>query len=76
MRPLRRDDYLAVSSTNMHDIYSNTQLRTIYIDINIVDMDKGKAKYFSLLFIEHQYNAYYIIDRNLKFSTHTANILI
>ena len=27
MRPLRRDDYLAVSSINMHVIYSNTHLR-------------------------------------------------
>ena len=43
MRPLRRDDYLAVSSINMHGIYSNTQLRTIYIDIKIVDIDTGKA---------------------------------
>ena len=43
MPPLRRDDYLAVSSTNMHDIYSNTQIKNIYIDINIVDIDKGKA---------------------------------
>ena len=41
--PLRRDDYLAVSSINIHNIYSNTQLGTIYIDINIVDADKGKA---------------------------------
>ena len=36
------DDYLAVSSISMHGIYSNTQLRTIYIDINIVEIDKGK----------------------------------
>ena len=43
MRPLRRDDYLAVSSINMIGMYSNTQLRTVYIDINIVDIDKGKA---------------------------------
>ena len=43
MRPLRRDYYLAVSSINMIGMYSNTQLRTIYIDINIVDIDKGKA---------------------------------
>ena len=43
MRPLRRDDYLAVSSIDMIGMYSNTQLRTIYIDINIIDIDKGKA---------------------------------
>ena len=43
MRPLRKDDYLAVSSIKMHGIYSNTQLRTIYIDINIVDTGEGKA---------------------------------
>ena len=43
MRPLRRDDYLAVSSTNMIGMYSNTQLRTIYIDINIIDIYKGKT---------------------------------
>ena len=43
MRPLRRDYYLVVSSINMIGMYSNTQLRTIYIDINIVDIDKGKA---------------------------------
>ena len=39
---LRRDDYLAVSSIDMQGIYLNTQLRTIYIDINIVEIDKGK----------------------------------
>ena len=43
MRHLRRDYYLAVSSINTIGMYSNTQLRTIYIDINIVDIDKGKA---------------------------------
>ena len=42
-RNMRRDDYLAVSSINMIGMYSNTQLRTIYIDIHIVDIDKGKA---------------------------------
>ena len=40
--PLRRDDYLGVSSIDMHGIYLNTQLRTIYIDINIVEIDKGE----------------------------------
>ena len=34
-----RDDYLAVSSTNIHDIYSNTQIRIIYIDISIIEID-------------------------------------
>ena len=45
LRHLRGDDYLAVSSNNMIGMYSNTQLRTIYIDINVVDIDKGKAMY-------------------------------
>ena len=27
----------------MHGIYLNTQLKTIYIDINIVEIDKGKT---------------------------------
>ena len=40
--PLRRDDYLAVSIINMIGIYLNTQLRTIYININIVEIDKEK----------------------------------
>ena len=43
MRPLRKDDYLAVGSVIMSGMYLNTQSRTIYIDINIVDIDKGKA---------------------------------
>ena len=43
MRPLRRDDYLAVSSIDMIGMHSNTQLRTIYININIIDIDKGKT---------------------------------
>ena len=41
MVSLRRDDSLAVSSDNMHDIYLNTQLRTLYIDINIVEVYAG-----------------------------------
>ena len=36
---LSRDYYLAVSSTNIHDTYLNTQLRSIYIDISIVEID-------------------------------------
>ena len=52
----------------MIGMYSNTQLRTIYIDINIVDIEKGKAimmklrirkMHFSLLFFEHGYLIYY-----------------
>ena len=39
MLSLMRDDYLAVSNTNIHDIYLNTQLRSIYIDISIVEID-------------------------------------
>ena len=30
---------MAVSSTNIHDTYFNTQLRSIYIDISIVEID-------------------------------------
>ena len=41
MLPLRRDDFLAVGSVNIHDIYLNTQLRTIYIDISIVEIYAG-----------------------------------
>ena len=41
MLSLRRDDSLAVSSGNIHDIYLNTQLRTLYIDINIVEVYVG-----------------------------------
>ena len=40
--PLRRDDYLAVSCIGMHGIYFNTQSKTIYIDINFVEIHKGK----------------------------------
>ena len=38
---LRRDDFLAVGSVNVQDIYLNTQLRTLYIDINIVKIYAG-----------------------------------
>ena len=40
--PLKWDCYLAVSSINLHNIYLNTQLRTIYINIDIIKKDKGK----------------------------------
>ena len=69
MLSLRRDYYLAVSSTNIHYSYSNTQLRPIYIDISIVEinicMDRNVTKpriqkmHFSLLFFEHHCLAYY-----------------
>ena len=36
---LRRDDYLAISSINIHYIYQNTQLRPIYIDVSIVEIE-------------------------------------
>ena len=36
--PLRMDGNLAVSSINIHDIYLNTQLKNLYIDINIVEI--------------------------------------
>ena len=38
---LRRDNFLAVSSVNIHDIYLNIQLRTLYIDMNIVKIYAG-----------------------------------
>ena len=41
MLPLGRDDYLVVGSINIHDIYLDTQLRTIYSDINIVEIYPG-----------------------------------
>ena len=59
MLPLERNTYLAVASINMHNIYLDTQLRTIYIDIRIVKIDKGKdmgrsqeykKMHFSLIF--------------------------
>ena len=42
MLPLERNNYLAVASIDMHDIHLNTQIRTIYIDISIVKVNKGK----------------------------------
>ena len=39
---MRKRDYLAVTSIGMHGIYLDTQLSNIYIDINIVEIDKGK----------------------------------
>ena len=41
MLPLGTNKYVAVCSINMHDIYLNTQLITIFIDIGIVNIDKG-----------------------------------
>ena len=38
---LRRDNFLAVSSVNIHDIYLNTQLRTLYTEIDIVKIYAG-----------------------------------
>ena len=35
---LRRDSYVA----GVHDICLHTQLITVYIDINIVEIDEGK----------------------------------
>ena len=68
MPPLRRDDYLAVSIIYMHGIYLDTQLRTIYMYINFVEIDEGKdmivmklrirKMLFSLLLFEHQYLTY------------------
>ena len=40
----RRDDCLVGSSINIHDIHLNTQITTIYIDINIVEIDAGTNK--------------------------------
>ena len=39
--PLGSNNYFAVCSINMHDIYLNTQLITIFSDISIVKIDKG-----------------------------------
>ena len=39
--PLKRDDSLAVNSVNIHDIHLNTQLRTLYIDMSIVEIYAG-----------------------------------
>ena len=39
--PLGSNNYFAVCSINMHDIYLNTQLITIFIDISIVKIDQG-----------------------------------
>ena len=36
---LRRDFFLVVRSTNIHDTYLNTQLRYVYIDISIIEID-------------------------------------
>ena len=36
---LRMDYFLVVSSTNIHDTYLNTQLRYVYIDISIIEID-------------------------------------
>ena len=36
---LRRDYFLVVSSTNIHDTDLNTQLRYVYIDISIIEID-------------------------------------
>ena len=41
--PLKWDCYLAVGSINLHNIYLNTQLRTIYINIDIIKKIKGKT---------------------------------
>ena len=40
--PLKLNCYLAVSNINLHDTYLNTQLGTIYIGINIIEIDKDK----------------------------------
>ena len=36
---LTRDYFLVVSSTNIHDTYLNTQLRYVYINISIIEID-------------------------------------
>ena len=40
--PLKWDCHLAVSSINLRNIFLNTQLGTIYINIDIIKIDKGK----------------------------------
>ena len=56
---LRRDYFLVVSSTNIHDTYLDTQLRYVYIAISIIeidaqtDIDKGensKNAFFTFIF--------------------------
>ena len=39
---LKWDCYLAVRSINLHETYLNTQLGSIYIDINIIIKDREK----------------------------------
>ena len=39
MLSLRRDYSLVVSSINIHDTYLDTQLRYVYIDISIIEID-------------------------------------
>ena len=38
---LQWDYYPVVSSINLHDTYLNTQLGTIYIVMNVIEIDKG-----------------------------------
>ena len=74
--PLRRGDYVGVSIIYIHDIYLNTQLKIIYIDIDIVKIEKGKdmlrrreykKMHFSLLFLLNiNISLYTMIDRHMK----------
>ena len=47
---LGRNNYFPVFSINMHIIYQNTQIITIYIDISIVKIDKGKDMWLTFIF--------------------------
>ena len=66
MLPFERNNYSPVDSIDMHNIYLNTQLRTISTDISIVKIDIGKdmgqsPEYQKCIFrfYEHQYLPYY-----------------
>ena len=72
---LKWNCYLAVRSINLHETYLNTQLGSIYNDINIIIKIERKtcdiAEYiqklhFPLLCFEHRYLPYYNI-LTLKF---------
>ena len=57
---LKRDNFLAVDSVNIHDIYLNTQLRTLYIDINIVKLSVGSDMLPSCEFKKRIFHFYFL----------------
>ena len=62
MPPFRRDDYFAAGIINMYDICKHTQLRTIYIGIDIIKIDKGEDKFKKCLF------HFYFVNINISFT--------